>query len=110
MTHKNIKNGQFAPQSKHLVVAELEKATYLIGAIIGTTAWFVTIWMAAVGLGFLVHWTQVHCTWVPHHMIEAGHVIENLIFGADCVGLLWSVGIHLFHHCKGELVGGHGQQ
>ncbi|KVP65673.1 hypothetical protein WJ96_04715 [Burkholderia ubonensis] len=108
MTKKNIKNGQFAPQSKHQAVAELEKAAHLIGAIIGITAWFVAIWMAAVGLGFLIHWTQVHWVWVPHHMIEAGHVIENVIFVADCVSLLWSVGVHLYHHCKGELSGGHG--
>jgi len=105
MTKKKINIGQFAPQSKHPIVAEFEKAAHLIGAIMGTTLWFTTIWMAAVGLGFLVHWTEVHWTWVPHHMIAAGHLIENLIFGVDCISLVWSVACHLFHHCKGELKG-----
>lgn len=107
MTKKKINNGQFAPQSKHPTVAEFEKAAHLIGAIICITAWFVAIWLAAVGLGFLIHWTQVHWLWVPGYMITAAHFIENFIFVADCVCLLWSVCIHLVHHCKSELSGSH---
>ncbi len=102
MTKKKTNKGQFAPKSKHPVVAELEKSFHLIGAVIGITAWFVTIWLAAVGIGFLVHWTQVHWTWVPGWMLTAGHVIEYLIFAADCISLVWSVGMHLIHHIRGD--------
>lgn len=102
MTTKNSKKGQFAPKSKHGAMAELKKSAHLIGAVIGITAWFVTIWMAAVGIGYLVNWTDVQCAWVPDSMITVGHVIEYLIFGADCVSLVWSVGVHLYHHFKGE--------
>lgn len=107
MATKNRKKGQFAPVSKHGVMVEIEKSAHLIGAVIGITAWFIAIWLAAVGIGFVVHWTDVHWTWVPDHMITAGHVLEYFIFGVDCISLLWSVGFHFFHHLKGEVKSEH---
>lgn len=103
MAKKKSNIGQFAPQSNHATV--FAKPLHLIGAIVGTTAWFAVLWMAAVGLGFLLHWTEANCPWVPHFMISLGHAVEFLIFGADVVGLVWSVAIHLYRHIKGELKG-----
>lgn len=102
MTNKNSNKGQFAPKSKHPVVVEAEKSSNLIGAVIMSAIWFATIFVAAIGLGFLIHWTAANCDWFPHWMIVVGHVVEAVLFAADTICFLWSVGTHLIHTIRGK--------
>lgn len=102
MTKKNINKGQFAPKSKHPTVAEFEKTAHLVGAVVTSTFWFAVIWACAVGLGFLIHWTDNTCTFVSDWMIISGQAVEAMLYVVDSVLLVTSVVKHFFHHLKDE--------
>lgn len=102
MAKKNENKGQFAPKSKHPTVAEFEKTAHLVGAVLTSTFWFAVVWACAVGLGYLIHLTDEHCTYVSDWMIHSGHAVEAMLYIADSVLLVASVLKHLFIHLKGE--------
>lgn len=100
MTDKNTKKGLPAPVSKHNVTPELENSSHLTGAVVAATAHFAVIFVCAVLLGFLLHWTELHCEFVPKWMIEIGHGVDYLLFAYDIIGFVFDVTLHFYRHMK----------
>ena len=100
MTNNNTKKGQPAPESKH-PEDKSDNPFHLFGGIVGAAAIFLAIWIVAVGLGYVVHWTKVECPWVPSWVIFIGHVVEAALFIADMLVLMTTVVRHTAHHVVG---------
>lgn len=97
MTNNTKKKGQPAPERKHTAESEIKKAGHYAGAVVGYTYRFAVIWVCAVALGFLVHWTDVNCDFIGDSMIHMGHQVETLLYLFDTVLLVWSVTLHTIH-------------
>jgi hypothetical protein len=101
MTNNNTKKGQPAPESKHPEVDRSDNPFHLFGGIVGAAAIFLAIWIVAVVLGYVVHWTKVECPWVPSWVIFIGHVVEAALFVADMLVLMTTIVRHIAHHLVG---------
>ncbi|WP_109015689.1 hypothetical protein [Novimethylophilus kurashikiensis] len=85
--HKN--KGDIA--AKHDVLDVVSSGfVNLVGMFVSAII-FVAIMLIAGGLGFILHWAQVNFPWMPHWMIDLGHILEASLFVLDCAGLFWSV-------------------
>lgn len=87
-------------------VANPEKAKHpmlkLFGSILTSAVWFLLIWFVAVGLGWVVNWTDVNCEWVSDSMIDLGHWLEFFLFGADAFCLVVAVLKHVWAFISGR--------
>lgn len=102
MTKKTKKKGLFAPESKRPETADMEKSAFLIGAIFASTVRLIAIFGCAVALGFVLHYVDENCAYVPKWMIHLGHYVEYAVYVLDVVGFSWSVGLHFIHYMKNE--------
>lgn len=102
MTKKKTKKGQPAPQSKHPEEQKITKAGQYAGSVVVYTLRFAVIWMCAVALGLLVHWTDVHCEFIEDSMIHTGHDVEKMLYLLDFALLIWSVTMHTIHAAIGD--------
>lgn len=74
----------------------------LFGSILTSAVWFLLIWFVAVGLGWVVDWTDGNCPWVGDSMIKMGHWLEFILFGADAVCLVVAVVKHVWAFVTGR--------
>ncbi|MBK3780037.1 hypothetical protein G3A43_07190 [Paraburkholderia aspalathi] len=52
---------------------------------------FIAVGAVAVGLGYCLDWAHVHCNWMSEWMFDVGHVVEGVIYVADCINLVVGV-------------------
>lgn len=103
------KNSKVAAKSNQKEQSHEEKMMHVVKttahnivALLMTALWFVAIGLVAAGLGWGVHMAEEVFTWMPHWMLETGHILEGVLFVLDCLGFLWSVIKHFWdqinHH------------
>lgn len=74
----------------------------LFVSILTTAVTFILIWSVAVGLGGVVTWTDVNCSWVSDDMIKMGKALELILFLADATCLTVGVIKHVWAFITGR--------
>lgn len=100
MTDKKTNMGQPAPESKHAVIAELEKSAFLTGAVIASTIRFAVIFGCAAALGYLLDYAHECWPFVPGWMISVGHFVEGGLYVFDVISFGFDVTLHFCHYMK----------
>jgi|GEM_PF-5748253 len=74
----DAQSGVSEPSHKHLQT---------LVALCCVASLFVAIFGVAVGIGWVLHFAELHCPWMSPWMFKVGHFVEGTLFVID-IGLL----------------------